>query len=163
MSTRKAKYCRADRASQYTGRRSSARKAIEARWKKAQQPLTDITNTSPPLGSRILDLENLGSGLAEITTHSGQCGGMCVLDGETRQAGLASELTVKCIKCGSKFSIESSKRVKTADGHQRWVVNIAAVLGQMATGGGATSLICSVTPMNVPEMTKNCTLTQSNF
>ena len=108
-----------------------ARRAIEARWKKAQQPLTDITNTSPPLGSRILDLENLGSGLAEISTHSGQCGGMCVLDGETRQAGLASVLTVKCIKCGSKFRIESSKRVKAADGHQRWVVNVAAVFGQM--------------------------------
>ena len=104
MSTRKAKYHRADRATQHTGRRSSARKAIEARWKKAQQPLTDITNTSPPLGSRILDLENLGSGLAEITTHSGQCGGMCVLDGETRQAGLASALTVKCVKCGRSLA-----------------------------------------------------------
>ena len=79
---------------------------------------------------------------------------MCVLDRETRQAGLASVLTVKYIKCGSKFRIESSKRVKAADGRQRWVMNVAAVLGQMATGGGATSLTCSVTPMNVRRMPK---------
>ena len=100
-----------------------------------------------------MDLKNLGSGLAEVSSHIGQCGGMCVLDGEMH-AGLASILSVKCLKCGTKFQINSSKRVKTADGHQRWVVDVAAVLGQMATGGGASSLTCSVTPMNVPGMPK---------
>ncbi len=81
-----------------------------------------------------------------------QCGGMCVLEGETMHAGLATVLSVKCIKCESKFRIESSKRVKTADGHQRWVVNDAA--GQMSTGGGAASLTCTMAPMNVPGMPK---------
>ena len=67
-------------------------------------------------------------------------------------AGLATVLSVKCTKCKSKFRIESSKRVKTADRHQRWVVNVAAVPGQMSTGGGATLLTCTMAPMNVPGM-----------
>ena len=110
-----------------------------------------------------MDLENLGSGLAEISSHSGQCGGMCVLDGEVMRAGLASILSVQCLKCGTKFQINSSKYMKTADGGQRWVVNVAAVLGQMATGGGATSLTCSVTPMNVSGMPKKLYSTTERF
>ena len=61
---------------------------------------------------------------------------------------------MKCIKCESKFRIESSKRAKTADVHQRWVVNVAAVPGQMSTGGGTTSFTCTMAPMNVPGMPK---------
>ena len=73
-----------------------------------------------------------------------------MLEGETMHAGLATVLLVKCIKCESKFCIESAERVKTADGHQRWVFNVAAVLGQMSTGGGATLLTCAMASMNVP-------------
>jgi hypothetical protein len=79
------------------------------------------------------------------------------------QSGLASVLSVKCAKCGNKFCIESSKRVKAADGHQQWVVNVAAVLGQMATGGGAISLTCSMAPMNVPGMPKKVYCTTERF
>ena len=61
---------------------------------------------------------------------------------------------MKYIKCESKFRIESSKRAKTADVHQRWVVNVAAVPGQMSTGGGTTSFTCTMAPMNVPGMPK---------
>ena len=53
--------------------------------------------------------------------------------------------------------------MKTADGHQRWVVNVAAVLGQMATGVGATSLTCAMTPMNVPGMPKRLYATTERF
>ena len=68
-------------------------------------------------------------------------------------AGLATVLSVKCIKCEkNKFCIESSKRVKTVDGHQRWVINVAAVLGKMSMGGGAASLTCTMAPVNVPGM-----------
>ena len=101
-----------------------------------------------------MDIDNLGTGLKEISSHSAQCGGICILEGETMHAGLATVQSVKCIKFESKFRIESSKCVKTADGHQRWVVNVAVVLGQMATGGGATSLTCAMAPMNVPGMPK---------
>ena len=83
----------------------------------------------------MMDLDNLGSGLKDISSHSAHCGGMCVLEGETMHAGLAAVLSVKSIKCDSTFRIRSSKHVKTPDGHQRWVVSAAAVLGQMSTGG----------------------------
>ena len=42
--------------------------------------------------------------------------------------------------------------MKTVDGHQKWVVNVAAVLGKMSMGGGAASLACTMAPMNVPGM-----------
>ena len=51
-------------------------------------------------------------------------------------------------------ALHLAKRVKTSDGHKRWMVNVAAVLDQMSTGGGATLLKCAVTPMNVPGMSK---------
>ena len=73
---------------------------------------------------------------------------MCVLEGETMHAGLAAVLSVKSIKCDSTFRIRSSKHVKTPDGHQRWVVSAAAVLGQASTVGGATSLMCTLAPTN---------------
>ena len=158
MSKRKATYGRADRGNYHTRKRKkAARMAIESRWKGIHDQsvaLGDVTNTTPQLGSRIMDLDNLGSDLKEISSHSVHCGGMCVLEGEIMQAGLAAVLSVKCIKCESTFCIHSSKRVKTSDGHQRWVVNVAAVLGQMSTGGGATSLTCTLAPMNVPGMAK---------
>ena len=75
MSKRKAKYDRSDRATYHkTGRKNAARKAAEARWNRSQtttEALTDVTNITAQLGSRIMDLENLGSGLAEISSHSG--------------------------------------------------------------------------------------------
>ena len=77
-----------------------------------------------------------------------------MLEGETMHTGLAAVLSVKCIKCDRTFRIRSSKHVKTPDGHQRWVVDVAAVLGQTSTGGGATSLMCTLAPTNVPGMAK---------
>ena len=172
---RKAEYGRTDRAKyKRKNRKEIARKAAQNRWKRTDQSksLSDVTNTplvtaaphdSAQLGSRIMDIDNLGMGLKEVSSHSAQCGGICILEGETMHAGLASVLSVKCVKCESKFRIESLKRVKTADGHQRWVVNVAAVLGQMATGGGATSLTCAMAPRNVPGMPKRLYATTERF
>lgn len=53
--------------------------------------------------------------------------------------------------------------MKAADGHQQWVVNVAAVLGQMAAGGGATSLTCSMAHMNVPAIPKKLYCTTERF
>ena len=131
MSKRKATYGRSDRGgSQSRKRKASARKAIESRWSGASMPLGEVTNTHTLSGSRIMDMDSLASGLREVSSHSAQCGGMCVIDGETMHAGLAAVLSVKCIKCGSAFRIASSKQVKTSDGHKRWMVNVAAVLAR---------------------------------
>ena len=81
-------------------------------------PLGEVTDTHTLSGSRIMDMDSLASELREVSSHSAQCGGMCVIDGETMHAGLAAVLSVKCIKCGSAFRIAFSKRVKTSDGHR---------------------------------------------
>ena len=80
-------------------------------------------------------------------------GGICILEGKIIHAGIVTVLSVKCIKCESKFRIESSKRIRTADGHQRWVVNVAAV----------SSLTCTMAPMNVPGMPKRLYATTERF
>ena len=49
-------------------------------------------------------IDNLGMGLKEISSHSAQCGGICILEGETMHAGLAPVLSVKCIKCEANFA-----------------------------------------------------------
>ena len=107
MGKRKAEYGRAGRTpSQSRKKKAAASKAIESRWKRKIQdqskPLTDLTNnvkTTSKLESRIIDLDNLGSGLKEISSHSSQCGGICVFEGESMHAGLATVLSIKCNKC----------------------------------------------------------------
>ena len=99
MSKRKAEYGRADRATyKRKNRKNIAKKAAQSRRESVPRQsatLTNVTNTSTQTGSRIIDRDNLGTGLKEISRYSVQCGGMCVLEGETMHAGLA---TVKCIK-----------------------------------------------------------------
>ena len=60
MSTRKARYRRADRATQHTGRRISAREAMDFRWKKAQEPLSAISlsiGTTPMFGDMFVKMD----------------------------------------------------------------------------------------------------------
>ena len=49
-------------------------------------------------------------------------------------------LAVSCSKCKQQFRIHSSTRVSTHSGAKKWSVNLAAVLGQMSTGGGNSRL-----------------------
>ena len=57
-----------------------------------------------------------------------------MLTGEVMATGSAALLSVKGIECESKIHLESSKHIKTADGHQKLVVNVEAVPKQMSTG-----------------------------
>jgi len=59
--------------------------------------------------------------------------------GETR-CGLATILYVVCNGCGMHFALESSTRVNSNYIGNRWTVNVGAVWGQMATGGGSACL-----------------------
>ena len=70
-------------------------------------PLGGLTNTHTLSGSRVMVMDCLASRLGEVSSHSAQCSGMCVIDGETMHAGLAAVLSVECIKCGSAFRIAS--------------------------------------------------------
>ena len=97
---------------------------------------------------------NLSATIAEVSTHSATCGGRCVVEGEVTHSGLAAVVTIKCTKCAQIFRLQSSKQVSTSEG-KRWLVNIAAVLGQMSTGGGVTALNSFLALMGVPGMPKS--------
>ena len=82
--------------------------------------------------------------------------GVCCIVQEVRREGLASILMVECNKCSDKFYLESSTKVKgSGDKKTRYAVNIGAVLGQMATGGGHSKLNETAAALNLPGMSQN--------
>ena len=76
-----------------------------------------------------------------------------VLDGETRQ-GLASILRGQCSVCEHTITLETSQKVKGPRQYCRWECNLAAVWGQMATGGGHSHLEESMSVLGVRVMSK---------
>ena len=128
-------------------RRSQAHQAIMSHWKKNGGTLAEISNdcldtSSLPQGSRIMDMGNILAAIAEVSAHSAVCGGTCVIDGDVMHSGLAVVVKIRCTKCAQMFRL-------------RWLVNVAAVLGQMSTGGGATALNSILTLMDIPRMPKS--------
>ena len=91
--------------------------------------------------------------MSELSAHSVRCGGSVVLAGEARD-GLASVLSSNCETCGHNISLQTSRKVKGPRGYLRWECNLAAVWGQMVTGGGHTALQESMSVVGIPVMTK---------
>ena len=100
--------------------------------------------------SRIIKLKNLDSAIQSISAHAATCPG-CLsnasssnqavsLLGETDRKGLASVLTARCNYCKEEINIQTSSKVRCQKGASRWEHNLAAVWGQMSTGGGFTPL-----------------------
>lgn len=83
-----------------------------------------------------MNMEQLCESVGTLTSHSAQCGGKCLIEGESMHSGLAVILQASCSKCHKIFSIWTSPRVQTAEG-KKWSVNIGAVLGEMSTSGGS--------------------------
>ena len=121
-------------------RKDAIRKENAARWKKHQTQQTSTTSVPPFNSSIIMNLDELSNQFEQITAHSAVCGSLCVLKGETFRAGLACIIEGKCLKCNTTFTIPSSSRITSSTGKKFWTVNVGAVLGQMATGGGASRL-----------------------
>ena len=90
-------------------------------------------------GSRVINMGKLQDSINTLTSHAAKCDTDIVLEGERRD-GLASIITGKCLKCDQTFSLETSHKIKGPNGYQRWECNLAAVWGQMSTGGGHTKL-----------------------
>ena len=103
-------------------------------------------------GSRIINIDKLQQYTNDLTVHSAGCGGNIVLMGETRQ-GLASILKGQCSICGHTITFETSSKVKGPKQYCRWECNLAAVWGQMATGGGHGHLEQTMSVLGVPVMT----------
>ena len=75
------------------------------------------------------------------------------IEGESR-IGLASVIRVRCKGCGETLDLESSQKVVGPKGIKRWECNLAAVWGQMATGGGHSKLNETMSVLGVPTMTQ---------
>lgn len=105
-------------------------------------------------GSRIINIHKLQEYLNDLYAHSERCGGAVVLSGEVRE-GLASILSSKCSTCDNTLILESSDKVKGPRRYRRWECNLAAVWGEMSTGGGHSRLQQTMSTIGVPVMTKN--------
>lgn len=133
------------------------KKAVHKKYKyqkekKLSTPTAPTTDKSACTiqGSRIVNIDELGDYINIISKHAAACGGQVVLTGEKRN-GLASIFSTKC---GYQISFASSKKVKGPRGMKRWECNLAAVWGQMTTGGGHTPLSNTMSVLGVPVMSK---------
>ena len=131
-----------------------------SRGKFARRKTPTTTTVLPPPtqpvtieGSRIINIAKLQEYIIELSIHSTQCGGSVILTGEERD-GLASIISTQCSRCHHTITLETAKKVKGPRGYRRWECNLAAVWGQMATGGGHTQLQETMSTLGVPVMTK---------
>ncbi len=118
-------------------KRSRRSSAVNARWQKCKV------------------LECLSTGIANILEHKSKCMGKCSIKEASRE-GLASVLEVACNACDAKSLIETSTKIPGSSCMKaRYSVNVGAVWGQMATGGGQRALSEHLASFNVPCMSKN--------
>ena len=154
-------------------RRRAAKLAVAARWKRPRSPTAPSTSQqspqpsspsprpSPPptaqevVGARVMDLKCLSEGITKTSEHGNKCRGKCYVGGEVNREGLASVLEISCTACEDKFTIESSSKIEGSEGiNTRYSVNVGAVWGQMATGGGQRNFNELMASINVPGISK---------
>ena len=71
--------------------------------------------------------------------------------GESRRYGLASVMMCQCLKCYSLFRFTTSNTISYSSS-DHYTVNIGAVLGQIATGGGAGHLMEQLACVQIPSL-----------
>ena len=113
---------------------------------------------------RIVNLQQLVRYTNDLTQHAAQCAMSCgatcnsvppiVLEGEVQRDGLASVLQARCSNCDYTIHLHTSHKVTGTRGQARWACNLAAVWGQMVTGGGHSTLAETLSTLGVPVMTK---------
>ena len=86
-----------------------------------------------------------------------------MIKGETFRARLACIIEGKCLKCNAAFTIPSSSQITTSTGKKFWKVNLGAVLGQMATGGGASWLQQVMGSVGVASLSKQTFTSTERF
>ncbi len=104
-------------------------------------------------GSRIINIQKLQQYISQLTVHTTECEGSVVLAGEVRN-GLASILTSRCSTCGHTITLETAQKVKGPKGYRRWECDLAAVWGQVVTGGGHSQLEETMSVVGDPVMSK---------
>ena len=111
------------------------------------------TETNSDFGrSRIINVDQLQQYTDNLNEHTKRCQGSIVLSGEARD-GLASILSGQCSICEHTIKLQTSKKVIGPHGYRRWECNLAAVWGQMPTGGGHSQLEETMSVIGVQVMT----------
>ena len=90
---------------------------------------------------------------SECHSEGGPLGECIILTGE-KCNGLASILCWKCTGCDQEMSFSTSTKVAGTKGNQYWTSNLAAVWGQMVTGGGFNPLEEAMSTLGNPVMSK---------
>ena len=103
-------------------------------------------------GRRLVIIDQLQKYTDELNRHAMQCQGSIVLSGEVRN-GLAFVLSGQCSACKHTVKLQTSKKVNGSHRYSRWECNLAAVWGQMATGGAHSQLEETMSVVGVPVMT----------
>ena len=105
-------------------------------------------------GSRIINMHRLQQYIDELNVLASKCDGSVVLKGEVRE-GLASIISTRCSTCSHTITLMTSDKVKGPRGYSSWECNLAAMWGQMMTGGGHSQLKETMSVLGVPVMTKS--------
>ena len=114
--------------------------------------------------SRIINLGQLNDHLNKIAVHAATCEPYqnkidsfpndMMLIMEQARYGMASIIAYRCCGCGDQISLATSTKVISPEGNKYWSINLAAVWGQMATGGGYNKLEEAMSILGVPVMSK---------
>ena len=75
-----------------------------------------------------------------------------------------SVLSSQCSRCSFTIDLNTSRKVVSPKGKLRWEANLAAVWGQMSTGGGYSKLKETMSTLGVPVMSpKNIICTERSI
>ena len=91
----------------------------------------------------------------ELALHSTSCVGSVNFCQE-KKLGLASIIKGHCTHCQKCIKLETSAKVKGPRGYIQWESNLAAVWGEMVTGGGHSNLEEIMSILGIPVLTKPC-------
>ena len=73
---------------------------------------------------------------------------------EQARYGLALIVAYQCCGCDQRISFCTSTKVTSPEGNKYWSCNLAAMWGQLATGGGFNKLEESISVLGVPVMSR---------
>ena len=104
-------------------------------------------------GNRVLSLEKLKEYIHCLTKHAASCGVPIGFLSESSRHGLATVFVSQCSKCHSVLRCETSSMM-THNDESHYTTNVQAVLGQVATGGGAEHLEKQLACLQIPSITK---------
>ena len=114
--------------------------------------------------SRIINLGQLNVYLNKIAAHAATCKAYqgkidsfpddMLLIVEQARYGMASIIAYQCCGCNEHIPFATSTKIASPESNKYWTCNLAAVWGQMATGGGFNKLEESMSTLGLPVMSK---------